>query len=71
MKIILEKGEILLNILQNMGSKVVTEKKEYFYIPGWFEKLENDELQFHFMEKLPKDLMDAIEIQRNPKKKTK
>lgn len=71
MRIIIEKNEELLSVLNNMGTKVVTETKEYCYIPGWFEVLEDGELQFHFMEKLPKDLMDAVETKRNPKKKTK
>lgn len=71
MKIIIEKNEKLLNILESMGSKVNTKDSEYLFIPGWFKKLKDGELQFYFMEKLPKDLIDAVEIQRNPKKDKK
>lgn len=67
MKVIIEKSDKLDTIIDSVGSKVVTENSEYFYIPAWFEKTPKGDFIFHHMNKLPKDLIDKVEEQKNPK----
>lgn len=69
MKLILDKDEKMDNVLNNIASIV---DGKWYYIPGWFEKTENGELQFHHMEKLPEELTNKVaEIRESQKKPEK
>lgn len=37
---------------------------KYYYIPGWFEKMENGDYNFHHFEKLPDELITTLKLRR-------
>lgn len=63
-KVIIPKETTLDETFEGLSSKV---NDKFYYIPGWFEKLENGDFQFHNMNNLPKELIEAVEKIRNPK----
>jgi len=68
MKIIITEEDTVKSVAESVGSVV---NGKYFYIPGWFEKLENGDFQFHHMTKLPKELVDVLQEQRGEEKPKK
>lgn len=63
MRILISKEDSLQHVLESMGNMVAG---KYFFLPGWWEKLENGEMQFHHSSNLPKELLDIIQ----PKQET-
>jgi hypothetical protein len=66
MRLLLEENEKMENVLNSIAHNI---EGRWYYIPGWFEKKENGEIQFHGMEKLPKELettLQKIKKQQNP-----
>lgn len=57
MKVIATKDEPLMSVVESIGSVV---HNKYYYIPGWWEKLDNGDMLFHHLNKLPKELTDAV-----------
>lgn len=57
MRLLLEKDEAMVNVLG--GTANVVDGK-WFYIPGWFEKHENGDVEFHHMNSLPEELTNRL-----------
>lgn len=65
MKIIITKEDTLEHVATSVGNMV---ENKYYYIPGWFEKLEDGSMQFHHMNNLPKELTDTLTALRKETK---
>ena len=68
MKVIIEKSDTVDTVLGSLSSLV---GEKYFYLPGWFEKTPEGDFIFHHMNKLPKELVDLVEEQRETPKTDK
>ena len=66
MKVIVTKEDKMSEVLESISSVV---DAKFYYIPGWFEKDDNGDFQFHHMNNLPEELTKAVkELQQPPKK---
>ena len=68
MKVIVTKEDKMSEVLGSISS-VVSDK--FYYIPGWFERDDNGDFQFHHMNNLPEELKQAVEELQQPSKKEK
>jgi len=68
MRVIVGKNDNFSEVVESLSSIV---DGKFYYIPGWFQKDENGDFQFHHMNNLPEELKQSVEKLKNPKKPKK
>lgn len=58
MRLLLNKDESMENVIYSIANRI---DDEWFYIPGWFQKHENGEIEFHNIHNLPEELTKKLE----------
>lgn len=66
MRLLLEQDEKMVNVLGSVSNMV---DGKWFYIPGWFEKHENGDVEFHHMNTLPTELTNRLQQIRKEQEK--
>lgn len=47
-------------LIRNYSNIVINNENRYYFLPYWFEYIDNQEYILHKLGSLPKDLLDAI-----------